>query len=84
MKIRCTFITTTDEPNSPELAVAWDEYQIDYWQTGYDAAVRKELAVYGNSLNEVVTVDVEIDYPALCKMFAVKEMASALTEVVQP
>jgi hypothetical protein len=74
MYIRATFINRTYAPDSIELVHAWDEYQIDENPEGYAETRAADLSSYGDEVQKVVTVDLLVDYPALCQMFDVQRM----------
>jgi len=61
MIIYATFVKFTYEPESCELAHAWDEYARDNNPDGYEDTLKDVLKSYSDELAAHVTVEINVD-----------------------
>ena len=65
MIIYATFLNFTDDPESCELAHAWDEYARDNNPDGYQDTLKDILRSYSGELASHVTVEINVDSEAI-------------------
>jgi hypothetical protein len=57
--------------DSPELLVAWDEYTVDGYPEGYEAAVEEALKGAGDEMVEVRRIQLSVNYTQITSQFEV-------------
>lgn len=71
MRIHATFVTFKSgmPGDSPELLHAWDEYSIDSNPEGFDTTRTDALTSYGDDVDQVVDVVLEVPMKQLMERF---------------